>query len=238
MTPAEFTRRYIIYFGAAAPLPLAVLYSDAQLGGVQSVPGCMFKQLHRATCGETVTLHASDNSCRGGKFYTGLAGIPEYVYEFVSNNEKYKSTPEVARHSIDSFNVEDSEAPYLNFVRVDCLESFDNIEGVIFLVNPDVLSGLFSWANYDCPYINAVLSPWGSGCSTTVTSLVNENRKGGKHCFIGMLDVSARPFFKPDVPNFSIPKLRLTEMLDTLSDCCVATAPAWQKVKKRINRPQ
>ncbi|MBP3588974.1 MAG: DUF169 domain-containing protein [Muribaculaceae bacterium] len=89
---------------------------------------------------------------------------------------------------------------------------------------------------FDTTDVNAVQSPFGSGCSSTITSLVNENRRGGKHCFIGMLDVSARPYFRPDVLSFSIPLSRFREMADTLSRCCVAGAPAWMKVRKRINR--
>lgn len=235
MRPSDFINKYREYFGDTAPLPIAVVYTDKSLGDIKYVPGCIFKQFHRAYHGETVTLDALHLTCGGGKMYTGLGPVPERVYNFVSLVEKYKATPELTRRMIEFINPKLSEKPFINFVRIDKLETFDEMEGLMFFVNPDVLSGLFAWANYDQNDINAVQSPWGSGCSTTVTSLVNENRRGGKHCFIGMLDVSARPMFGSDILSFSIPKSRFTEMCETLSECCVADAPAWLKVRKRIN---
>lgn len=235
MTPTEFISKYTDYFGEAAPLPIAVIYSDKPMGEVKSIPGCMFQQFHRAYNGETVTLDATHFTCGGGKLYAGLGPAPERVYNFVSNIERYKSIPEAVRSAIDSINPRLSDKPFLNFIRVDRLDTFDDIEGLMFFISPDILSGLFTWANYDQVDINSVQSPWGSGCSTTITSLVNENRNGGKHCFIGMLDVSARPFFRPDILSFSIPRSRFLEMCETLTKCCVSGAPAWLKVKKRIN---
>lgn len=235
MKPIDFISLYTDFFGSTASLPIAVVYSDTPLGELSKVPGCMFKQFHRAYSGGTVTLNASNLSCGGGKFYSGLGPMPERVYNFVSNCERYKESPETAKESIETIGAELSSNPYINFVRIDRLDSFDDMEGLIFFVNPDVVSGLFTWANYDCKDINAVQSPWGSGCSSSITSLVNENRKGGKHCFLGMFDVSARPYFRQDIISFSIPKSRFDEMCDTLSLCCVSGAPAWLKVKKRIN---
>lgn len=235
MTPQEFINNYSSCFGESAPLPLAVVYSESPLGEEKKVPGCMFKQFHRAYNGEIVTLSSDSFTCGGGKLYAGLGPTPPKVYNFVSLVEKYKQDPFTAKESIDLIDARISEKPYLNIVRIDKLDSFDDMEGLMFFISPDILSGLFTWANYDSTDINAVQSPWGSGFSETITSLVNENRRGGKHCFIGMLDVSARPYFKSDILSFSIPKSRFMEMCATLSRCCVAGAPAWLKVKKRIN---
>ena len=35
---------------------------------------------------------------------------------------------------------------YLNFARMDKVENFDNLEGILFLATPDMLSGLATWA--------------------------------------------------------------------------------------------
>lgn len=235
MTPTEFIELYRNYFGDKPALPIAVLYSSEPLGVVQNIPGCLFKQFHLANKGTTVSFSPENLHCGGGKLYTGLGPTPNGVYSFVSNIEKYKYDPSVAKASIDLIDAQISVKKYINFIRVDHLNDFAEAEGLIFLVTPDVLSGLFTWANYDVENLNAVLSPWGSGCSTTVTSLVNENRKKGKYCFIGLLDVSARPYFKSDILSFSIPMSRFFEMQQTLSKCCVAGSPAWEKLKKRIN---
>lgn len=235
MTPSEFVKLYTEYFGDAAPLPIAVIYSDAPMGELRDIKGCMFKQFHRAYNGEAVTFDSGNLACGGGKLYSGFTRPPEGVFKFVSLYEKYKASPEIARGSIELIMPEISDKAYLNLLRVDRLEKFDDMEGLIFFANPDVMSGLFVWANYDTTDINSVQSPFGSGCSATISSIVNENRRGGKHCFIGLFDVSARPYFRPDIMSFSIPKSRFVEMCGTLSECCVSGAPAWLKVRKRIN---
>lgn len=235
MTPTEFIGLYLKYFGEKAPLPIAIFYSDEPESNNKLIPGCMFKQFHRASKGETVSFSEETLSCGGGKLYLGLGPIPERVYSFVSNIERYKSNPEIAEKSISLINPQRNKRIYINFKRIDRITDFDGIEGLIFFASPDVLSGLFTWANFDSEDINAVQSPWGSGCSTTITALVNENRTDGKHCFLGLFDVSARPFFKSDILSFSIPMSRFREMQYTLTECCVAGAPAWEKLKKRIN---
>lgn len=235
MTPEKFINQYKEYFGAAAPLPIAVVYSNEPLGAVDTVPGCMFKRFHKAFKGETVTFDAASLTCGGGRLYTGFGPVPSRVYDFVSMTERYKMNPAIAKESIDRIAARISEKPYLNFIRIDSLTSFDEMEGLIFFATPDIMAGLFTWANYDCGDLNAVQAPFGSGCSATVTSLVNENRRSGKHCYIGLFDISARPFFKPDILSFAIPRLRFIEMCATMSQCCISGAPAWLKVRKRIN---
>ena len=234
MTPRQFIELYTAYFGENAPLPIAVIYTDSPLGELRQIPGCLFKQIHRAYNGEPVTFCADNLACGGGRFYAGFAPAPKCVFNFVSLCEKYKASPEIAEQSIRMIDVHPALKSYLNFIRIDRLDSFDGIEGVIFFVTPDVMSGLFVWANFDSTDINSVQSPFGSGCSSTITTLVNENRRGGKHCFIAMFDISARPYFRPNILSFSIPLSRFREMCGTLLQCCVSGAPAWLKVRKRI----
>lgn len=235
MKPTEFLSEYVECFGANAPLPLAVVYTDKPLVELRHIPGCMFKQFHKAYKGEIVTFDAESLTCGGGKLYTGLGPVRERIYDFVSKVERYKQSPELVRDYIRSLNPRLSEKPYLNIVPVGNLDNFDEIEGLMFFVTPDVLSGLFAWANFDSNDLNPVKSPWGSGCASSITTMVNENRAGGKHCFIGMMDVSARQFFRPDILSFSIPKSRFMEMCETMRQCCISGSPAWVKVKKRIH---
>lgn len=235
MTTSDFISEYRECFGASAPLPLAVVYTDMPLSEPRNITGCMFKQFHRAYNGETVTFDAESLTCGGGKLYTGLGPTQERIYDFVSKIERYKQSPELVRSYIANLNPRLSEKPYLNIVPIESLDRFDEIEGLMFLVTPDMLSGLFAWANFDTTDLNAVMCPWGSGCASAITTMVNENQAGGKHCFIGMLDVSARQFFRPDILSFSIPRSRFTEMCVTMRQCCLSGSPAWLKVKKRIN---
>lgn len=236
MIPNEFVKKYKEYFGEKSPLPIVIKYSVEPYGTLENIGGCMFKQFHKAYNGETVSLCEKNLTCGGGKLYTGLGPTPPGVFNFVSNIEKYKYNPELAKKSISFINAQKIEKPFINFIRVDKLENFEDAEGLIFFADPDVVSGLFTWANYDQEDINTVQSPWGSGCSATVTALVNENRKNGKHCFIGLFDVSARIFFKSNIISFSIPISRFKDMLETMDRCCVSGSPAWLKLKKRINK--
>ena len=236
MSPSEFIRLYREYFGQSVALPVAFCYTGHPMGKLKTVSGCMFKQFHHVFNGEILTFSSETLTCGGGRLYAGLAErAPERVYTFVSEIERYKSDSKTAWHSISMINAMKAPKPYLNFIRIDQLECFEDMEGVLFFATPDILSGLFTWANYDQKDIHSVQLPWGSGCSASITAIVNENRLGGKHCFMGMLDVSARPYFKRDIMSFGIPMSRFVEMTETLSKCCVAGAPAWLKVRKRIN---
>lgn len=119
--------------------------------------------------------------------------MQDRIPTFVSETEHYKQTPKQVRQYID---IRLTEKPYLNFVHMDHLTDFDDVEGVLFFVTPDILSGLCSWAFYDNNDDNAVSVRFASGCCSIVTFAVNENRKNGHSCFVGMLDPSARWFRK------------------------------------------
>lgn len=236
MNSIEFVSKYREYFGEKTLLPIVVKYSVEPYGTLENISGCMFKQFHKAYNGGSVSFCNYNFTCGGGKLYTGLSPIPLGVYNFVSNIEKYKQSPGIAKKSISFINPQQIEKPFINFIRIDKIENFEGAEGLIFFADPDVVAGLFNWANYDQEDINTVQCPWGSGCSATITALVNENRKKGKHCFIGLFDVSARIFFKSNIISFSVPMSRFNEMLETMDKCCVSGAPAWLKLKKRINK--
>ena len=47
---------------------------------------------------------------------------------------------------IQQIGVPRTENKYLHFARIDKVESLEEIEGVVFLANPDMLSGLTTWA--------------------------------------------------------------------------------------------
>ncbi|MGN0032417.1 MAG: DUF169 domain-containing protein [Candidatus Limimorpha sp.] len=104
--------------------------------------------------------------------------------------------------------------------------------------HPDILSGLVSWACYDNSSIDAVCTPWGSGCSTTIFQVAKENENSGKRCFIGLFDPSVRPKVRANELVFGIPKSRLEEMAASIHDTCLFNGIAWPKVKDRINQQE
>jgi hypothetical protein len=153
---------------------------------------------------------------------------------FVSLKEKYKKTPEMVVDYIRGLGMHRAEKPYLNFVRIDQAASFDDTEGVLFFATPDVLSGLCGWAFFDNNEPDAVVSLFGSGCSTVVSMTVVENARNGHRCFLGLFDPSVRPFVGRDELSFTIPFSRLVTMMDTIKECFLFDSHAWKKVKARM----
>ena len=126
------------------------------------------------------------------------------------------------------------DKPYLNFVSVDKLDSWDGVEAIVFFATPDILSGLCTWAFYDNDAENAVVTKFASGCAAIVSFATTENRKGGRSCFLGMFDPSARPLIPKNELTFAVPMSRFEEMLRTMPDSALFQK-AFSVVKRRIN---
>ncbi len=230
----EFIENFVEAFGSTAQLPLVFGYSDTAIAETNKIGGCFFKGLQEAREGNGVSLSAEVIGCGGGKLYTGFADMPEYVPNFVSLKEKYKLTPEMVADYIDGLELKKTSKRYLNFQRIDKMESLEWVEGVLFYANPDMLSGLCGWAFYDNNHNDAVVARFGSGCSTVVSMTVAENARQGHQCFIGMLDPSVRPWVGENELSFTIPMSRFTVMMKTMRQCFLFDAPAWQRLKARM----
>ncbi len=234
METKEFIQQYREAFGSKAPLPLLFGYSDKALGATEKINGCFFKGLQRAREGHPVSLSADVVSCGGGRLYTGFGEMLDRIPPFVSLKEKYKKTPEMVEDFIQRLGIARTTKPYLNFVRIDQVSTFDETEGILFFATPDMLSGLCGWAYYDSNAPDAVISQFGSGCSTVVTLTVSEHRAGGHRCFIGLFDPSVRPYVGKNELSFTIPFSRFVEMRETMPACFLSGSHAWEKVKARL----
>jgi hypothetical protein len=229
-----FIQNYREAFGSKAPLPLLFGYSDQPVAQTEKIGGCFFKGLLQAREGQPVSLSAEVIGCGGGKLYTGFSDMPERVPGFVSLKEKYKKTPEMVVDYVNSLGMERAKKPYLNFIRIDQAESFEGTEGVLFYATPDMLSGLCGWAFFDSNEPDAVVSEFGSGCSTVVSMTVVENARQGHRCFIGLMDPSVRPWVGKNELGFTIPFSRFTRMMETMKDCFLFDSHAWSKVRARL----
>ena len=125
-------------------------------------------------------------------------------------------------------------APLITFKRWDNLEKEDEPEVVIFFTQPDVLSGLFTLANFDESRAEGVFTPMGSGCSSIVAYPYLE--KGSRHprAVIGMFDPSARPYVPPNTLTFSVPMNRFVRMIENMEESFLST-DSWKRIQKRIN---
>ena len=235
MNIQSFIQNYREAFGTYASLPISFYYSDTPLAETEKINGCFFKGLHSVREGNLISLNAEVIGCGGGKFYTGFSELPEHVPGFVSTKERYKQTPEMVLEFIKLIDVRRTDKKYLNFIRIDQLDSFDNMEGLLFFATPDILSGLCTWACFDNNDTDAVTSLFGSGCSNIISTAVQENRMNGHRTFLGLFDPSVRPYVGANELSFVIPYCRFKTMYETMKSCCLFDTHAWEKVKGRIN---
>lgn len=230
-----FIDNFMSAFGEKPELPFVFWYSDLAVADTAKVDGCFFQILDSVHNGEKVSLCAENIGCGGGKLYTGFSDMSPHIPGFVSLKEKYKKTPEMVEEYIRNIDIQRAKNRYLNFSRVDSLENFENIEGLVFFATPDELSGLAAWAFFDNNEEDAVSVPFGSGCASVVSMAVRENRKGGRRTFLGLFDPSVRRFVDADKLSFLIPMSRFREMYHTMRECCLFNTRAWNIIKERIN---
>lgn len=235
MTVKGFIEKYRQAFGEKAPLPIAFGYSDTPVSEIRSVPKCLVGSISNVRHGNSLTLSAENVICGGGGLYTAFTEMPERVPIFVSEVEHYKKTKEMVVDYVRGLNIELTQKPFLNFVRIDNLKEWSDAEALLFFATPDILAGLSSWAFYDNNSADAVVTQFSSGCASIVTRAISENKSGGRSCFIGMLDPSARPLIPENELTFTIPMCRLMEMLETMDDSSLYQK-AFSALRRRINR--
>ena len=126
---------------------------------------------------------------------------------------------------------------YIVFKRWDALEEADQPQVVIFFASPDVLSGLFTLANYDEPTNEAVFCPMGAGCATIVQYPLNECKSDRPRAVLGMFDVSARPGVDPTHLTFSVPMQKFERMVANMDESFLITG-SWEKIKSRLRKSE
>lgn len=232
-----FIKQYREIFSENTKLPLGYWYSDRSAAAEQGrLSGCMFKYLHDLYDGQTISLSLKETPavCSGAIGYLGFKDFDQKSAEFVSFYEKFIRTPEMFFEHAKSFPVESSCKPYLNIARIDKIEDTDVIEGITFIVNPDVLSGLISWIFLDDYSDNAIITKFGSGCGNLITAAAYENKIGGKRSYLGGFDPSLRPHVQPDELTLSIPMSHFKTLLTTIQDSCLSGTREWSIVQNRI----
>jgi hypothetical protein len=240
----EFMDRWQKYF-ANAELPIAFYYTDdpapAQPLRITEGQHCFIGDLTRARKGEPLCFDTKSVACFGGKRYLGFsqALMPNFEY-FLScgipgklEGERYKKSPELVRELLNHVPTFTAPATYVVFKRWDKLEDKDQPQAVIFFAPPDVLSGLFTLANFDEPTNEAVFCPMGAGCSTIVQYPILESQSNHPRAVLGMFDVSARPGVEASTLTFSVPMQKFDRMVGDMDESFLITG-SWEKVKTRL----
>jgi uncharacterized protein (DUF169 family) len=234
------------FFGEAE-LPIAFYYTDeeghAELAKPNSVPRCVIAALSLVREGRSLCFDAESIGCFGGQRYLGFRETvrPNFEY-FLScgipgklEGERYKKTPEIAAESVRLAPKFKAPARFIVFKRWDMLEQGDKPEVVLFFAKPDVLSGLFTLANFDETQADGVFAPFGSGCSSIVQYPFLEKDSARPRAVIGLFDVSARPFVPENTLSFSVPMRKFERMVSTMEESFLITN-SWKAVQKRIQR--
>jgi uncharacterized protein (DUF169 family) len=234
------------YFGEAE-LPIVFFYTDDP-GDVEAAAApaghrCLIGDLHKVRKGRSLCFDAAAIGCFGGKRYLGFTSeiMPNFEY-FLScgipdklEGERYKKSPELVREMMNRSPQLKAPARYAVFKRWDMLEQYDKPEVVIFFAPPDVMSGLFTLANFDEVEPNGVFTPFCAGCGAIALYPYLEKDAERPRCVLGMFDVSARPFVAEHELTFAAPMNKFATMVDNMEESFLVTS-SWNKVKKRIGR--
>jgi uncharacterized protein (DUF169 family) len=240
----QFIERWEKYL-AGAELPIAVYYTNEEGHGemVQPPKGhqCIIGVLSRVRKGQSLSFDVDAVGCGGGKKYLGFVqGImPNFEY-FLSygipgklEGERYKKTPEMVNELMGNLPAFEAPGKYIVFKRWDELEATDDPDIVIFFARPDVLSGLFTLANFDEVEQNGVFAPFCAGCGSIVQYPYVEKDSNRPRGVLGMFDVSARPWVSRDELSFAVPMNKFRNMVENMDESFLIT-PSWDRVEKRI----
>ncbi|HUW07304.1 MAG TPA: DUF169 domain-containing protein [Williamwhitmania sp.] len=241
----RFAEQWAKYFGATE-LPVVFYYSkevhNAKLVAPVKGHSCLICELAKVRNGQSLAFSAEAISCGGAKRYLGFADTmrPNFEY-FLScgipnkmEGERYIRTPEmVVEIQKHQQAIPDAKESHIIFKRWDMLEEVDTPAVVIFFAKPDVLSGLFTLANFDQTEPNGTFTPFGPGCGTIVHYPYLEKDALQPRAVIGMFDPSARPCVPKDVLTFAVPMVKFEKMVSYMDESFLITN-TWTNVRKRI----
>ena len=243
----KFLERWKKHFGIAE-LPI-VFYYHKEINNAKHVTrakgrSCIICELAKVRNGESLAYDAEAIACGGAKRYLGYSENirPNFEY-FLScgipgkmEGERYIRTPEmVLELQKHQKTIKDAKGNFIIFKRWDMLEKFDEPAVVIFFAKPDVLSGLFTLANFDQTEPNSTFTPFGAGCGTIVHYPYLEKDAERPRAVIGMFDPSARPGVPKETLSFAVPMIKFERMIDYMEESFLIT-DTWEMVSNRINR--
>lgn len=171
----EFTLRWGHYFGESE-LPITFYYAE-QVGSVElhaaPVNSCLIGDLSRVRNGALLAFDADSIRGRGAQCslgfgqQTGLDSVCLLPCGMSDEPEREhsKQSPELVRRAVSRFPRFKAPGKYIVFKRWDQRESPEEPEAVIFFAKPDVLSGLFTLANFDEAERNVESSNFPKQCS-------------------------------------------------------------------------
>jgi hypothetical protein len=240
----DFLKRWKRYF-CGAELPVAFWYTDSEgaADGVKPPKGhrCFLADLEKIRQGKSLRFELATVGCNGGKRYLGFTKdvMPNFEH-FLScgipgalEGERYKKSPELVMEYEKRSPLFTAPARHIVFKRWDHLGDADDPAVVIFLAPPDVLSGLFTLANFDEAELDAVYCPFGAACGSIVKYPFIEKDSPRPRAVLGTFDVSARPFVPASTLSFAVPMNKFSAMVGNMDESFLRTK-SWKAVQGRM----
>jgi uncharacterized protein (DUF169 family) len=240
----HFIRQWKTYFNNA-DLPITFYYTDdpgnAVVVSSSDKWNCLICELQKVRSGQSLAFSSESLKCGGAKRYLGFTDKmrPNFEYflscgiENKMEGERYIRTPELVEELMKNQKKLKITGKYIVFKRWDALNENDNPDVAIFFVTPDILSGLFTLANYDQSEPNSTIAPFGAGCGSIVHYPYIEKDSQRPRAVIGMFDVSARPCVQQGILSFSVPMIKMYQMISYMDESFLIT-DSWKKVQNRI----
>jgi hypothetical protein len=240
----HFIQQWKKYFNNA-DLPITYYYTDDP-GDATIVPSsgkwnCIICQLQKVKSGESLAFNAESVKCGGAKRYLGFADKirPNFEYflscgiENEMEGERYIRTPELVVELMKKQKKLLITGKYIVFKRWDHLNENDKPDVAVFFATADILSGLFTLANYDQAEPDSTITPFAAGCGSLVYFPYMEKDSARPRAVLGLFDVSARPCVPEGVLSFSVPMVKFTKMIGYMDESFLIT-DSWKKVRNRI----
>ncbi len=181
--------------------------------------------------------------CLGGAFFLGyLKPQLDFIVHYVSTGmpdalegERFLASPATTRRFYETIDPRPAPKRFCVFKPLTQFGADEQPELVIFFDRPEVISALHQLASFVTDDIEAVLSPFGSGCANIVTWPLKHIAEGRLKAVLGGWDISDRPFLKTDEITFTVPFEMYRLMLERWRSSFL-TAKAWTTAKKKIAR--
>jgi len=189
-------------------------------------------------------FEAARYGCMGGSFYLGfhqpqLDFITHYVSTGIPgtqvHGERYLRSPETVRRFFTEIAPRPAPKRFCVFKPLSQFAPGETPETVTFFGRAEVLSGLVFLASFVTDDFEAVMSPFGAGCSYLTSWPLHYLGQGRLKAVLGGFDPSERKFLKTDEMTFTVPYEMFGRFLERWPDSYLRT-DTWQGVRKKIAR--
>jgi uncharacterized protein (DUF169 family) len=203
---------------------------------------CVIGNIWRARkLGKPAYFDQARFGCLGGAFYLGfLKPQLEFIAHYVSTGqpgvmegECYLDSPAAVRRFFEALDPRPAPAQFCIFKQLSKFTSEETPEVVIFFGRAETISGLNQLATFVTNDFEAVMSPFGAGCSNIVAWPLKYLERGQLKAVLGGWDPSDRKFLKPDEITFAVPYEMFDRMVKRWRESFL-TKETWKSVRKKI----